>query len=102
MSRCRLRAQLANFQFFLLAAVGVGSVRGLDEQADYFIVINGDECTPCAVLDPILTCASRPAALRACCPTRHIACNFACSLRFASLRACLAQISRAVFLLGFA
>lgn len=46
--------QKANFEFFLLAAMGVNSISGQDTQADYYLVINGDVCTPCEALQPML------------------------------------------------
>jgi hypothetical protein len=49
--------QRDNFQFFLLAAMGIGSMNGRDSVADYYLVINGEECTPCRALDGILQCA---------------------------------------------
>ena len=49
--------QKENFDFFLLRAVGIKSVLGQDRAADFFIVLNGELCTPCTVLDRMLSCA---------------------------------------------
>lgn len=49
--------QRENFEFFILAAMGVGSMAGQDQEADYFIVVNGPQCTPCQALYPLLQCA---------------------------------------------
>ena len=49
--------QKENFNFFLLRAVGIKSVLGQDRAADFCIVLNGELCTPCTVLDRILSCA---------------------------------------------
>ena len=49
--------QRANFEFFLLAAMGIGSVLGRDTVADYYLVINGEQCSPCKALDGLLECA---------------------------------------------
>jgi hypothetical protein len=48
--------QKQNFDFFLMAALGVGSVNGLDKHADYFIVLNGALCSPCEKLESVLSC----------------------------------------------
>jgi hypothetical protein len=50
--------QKANFDFFILAAMGVGSTAGVDDGADYHIVVSGDLCTPCQALQPVLRCVS--------------------------------------------
>eukprot|EP00892_Ulva_mutabilis_P003939 jgi/Ulvmu1/1917/UM012_0077.1 len=47
--------QKANFDFFILSAMGIHSVAGQDMQADYFIVVNGDVCTPCKAFDQLLS-----------------------------------------------
>lgn len=47
--------QRANFEFFILSAMGVNSVLGLDARADYFVVVNGDICTPCKAFDTLLS-----------------------------------------------
>eukprot|EP00892_Ulva_mutabilis_P004470 jgi/Ulvmu1/2395/UM131_0006.1 len=46
--------QKKNFDFFILRAMGVGSVFGRDKLADYFVVVQGDLCTPCQAFDNIL------------------------------------------------
>jgi hypothetical protein len=50
--------QKQNFDFFLTAALGVGSVKGLDKRSDYFIILNGALCTPCEKLEAVLSCDS--------------------------------------------
>ena len=66
--------QRANFEFFLLAAAGVQSVKGLDGKSDYFIVLNGDLCTPCKAMDSLLGCVCLSVSSQSatcCCCTSH-------------------------------
>lgn len=35
--------------------MGVNSVFGQDTRADYFVVVNGDVCTPCKAFDTLLS-----------------------------------------------
>jgi hypothetical protein len=53
--------QRANFEFFLLAAAGVQSIRGSDTVAHYYLVLNGEACSPCTAMDSILGCVLLPA-----------------------------------------
>lgn len=57
---CEHALQKANFEFFILKAMGINSVQGQDMRADYFVVVNGDVCTPCKAFDPILSYVSSP------------------------------------------
>ena len=39
--------------------MGIGSVLGRDAVADYYLVINGEECSPCKALEGLQEYACR-------------------------------------------